>query len=171
MPGKRGGRRQGAGRPKGLVNRATREHKATVGDLARRYTEDAMAALVSIATKGSSESARVAADAARGATEVSIDVSTWNGAFGIGTRFGIVGQYGVYLVTDCSIVSGIATATIWPDLRAAAVTAQYVTLRPTVAMRLAKSDGASLSRGPTTLDGRALSLIEVPDYVVRRYAS
>lgn len=61
MASKRGGKRPGAGRTKGLLNRATKEHKATLSDLARAHTAVALKALVSIATKGESESARVSA--------------------------------------------------------------------------------------------------------------
>ncbi|ENN86057.1 hypothetical protein RHSP_31908 [Rhizobium freirei PRF 81] len=57
----RGGKRQGAGRPQGARSRATREHKATLSDLARVHTSVALQALVDIAKKGESESARVAA--------------------------------------------------------------------------------------------------------------
>lgn len=59
--GKRGGRRQGAGRPQGARSRATKEHKASLSDLARQHTNTALKALVDIAQKGESESARVAA--------------------------------------------------------------------------------------------------------------
>lgn len=57
----RGGRREGAGRPRGARSRATKEHKATLSDLARKHTSVALKALVGIAEKGESESARVAA--------------------------------------------------------------------------------------------------------------
>ncbi|KPH79333.1 hypothetical protein [Bosea vaviloviae] len=61
MAAKRGGKRPGAGRTKGLLNRATKEHKATLSDLARTHTAVALKALVTVATKGESESARVSA--------------------------------------------------------------------------------------------------------------
>lgn len=61
MAAKRGGKRPGAGRRKGAVARATKEHKATLSELARAHTDVALAALVKVATKGESESARVAA--------------------------------------------------------------------------------------------------------------
>jgi hypothetical protein len=61
---KRGGKRPGAGRRKGSVARATREQKGTLGELARRYTDVAMATLASVAKKGESESAKVAASIA-----------------------------------------------------------------------------------------------------------
>lgn len=57
----RGGRREGAGRPQGARSRATKAHKATLSDLARQHTSVALTALVDIAKKGESESARVAA--------------------------------------------------------------------------------------------------------------
>lgn len=56
-----GGKREGAGRPKGAKSAATREHKATLSELAREHTDTALSALVQIATQGESESARVAA--------------------------------------------------------------------------------------------------------------
>lgn len=59
--GQRGGKRDGAGRPQGAASRATKAHKATLSDLAREHTSVALKALVDIAKKGESESARVAA--------------------------------------------------------------------------------------------------------------
>lgn len=58
---KRGGPRQGAGRPKGRVSRATPSQKATLSELARAHTSVALQVLVDVAKKGESESARVAA--------------------------------------------------------------------------------------------------------------
>jgi hypothetical protein len=58
----RGGKRPGAGRPKGALNRATIENKANIEQLARAHTEVALRTLVEIATKESAgESARVSA--------------------------------------------------------------------------------------------------------------
>ena len=56
----RGGKREGAGRPEGSVNRATVEQKATISDLAKEFTELALGALVEVAQAGS-DAARVAA--------------------------------------------------------------------------------------------------------------
>lgn len=61
MAEKRGGKRAGAGRPKGAKSRATKEQKATLADLARAHTQTALQALVQIATSGESEAARVSA--------------------------------------------------------------------------------------------------------------
>ncbi|WP_105436402.1 hypothetical protein [Neorhizobium tomejilense] len=58
---KRGGKRNGAGRPQGASSRATKQHKSTLSDLARAHTAVALKTLVDIAKKGESESARVAA--------------------------------------------------------------------------------------------------------------
>jgi len=55
-----GGRRPGAGRPKGSRNKANRELR----DLARTYTQDALDTLAHIAQKGESEAARVQASVA-----------------------------------------------------------------------------------------------------------
>jgi hypothetical protein len=57
----RGGKRPGAGRPKGKQNRSTEAMKATLEDLARRHTPVAINALVTIAERGESEAARVSA--------------------------------------------------------------------------------------------------------------
>lgn len=57
----RGGKRPGAGRKPGSKHRATREQKATLSDLARQHTSTALNALVHVATKSDSDSARVAA--------------------------------------------------------------------------------------------------------------
>lgn len=61
---KRGGKRAGAGRKPGSRARATREQKGTLGELARQYTDAAMATLAHVAAKGESETARVAASIA-----------------------------------------------------------------------------------------------------------
>lgn len=53
----RGGKRPGAGRPSGRKNAATLEIEAA----AKEFTGDALAALKRVATKGKSETARVAA--------------------------------------------------------------------------------------------------------------
>ena len=55
-----GGRRPGAGRPKGSKNKANKELR----DLARTYTKDALKTLSQIAQKGESETARVQASVA-----------------------------------------------------------------------------------------------------------
>jgi hypothetical protein len=81
MAGKVGGKRPGAGRPKGSRSRATIEHKATLEELARAHTATALSVLVEIASKPTAtDSARVAAASAildrgygkpRQATEIS----------------------------------------------------------------------------------------------------
>jgi len=55
-----GGRRPGAGRPKGSKNKANRELR----DLARSYTAQALETLAHIASHGESEGARVQASVA-----------------------------------------------------------------------------------------------------------
>ena len=55
-----GGRRPGAGRPKGSKNRANKELR----DLARSYTGQALKTLANIASQGESEAARVQASVA-----------------------------------------------------------------------------------------------------------
>jgi hypothetical protein len=57
----RGGKRPGAGRPKGAKDRATVAAGATIAELARAKTDLALAALISVAKSGESEAARVSA--------------------------------------------------------------------------------------------------------------
>lgn len=71
----KGGRREGAGRPKGAVNKAT----ADIREAAQVYSEQALQVLVNVATTGESEAARVAAanailDRAHGKPKQSVDV-------------------------------------------------------------------------------------------------
>lgn len=56
-----GGKREGAGRPKGAKDRLTREAGATISELARKHTSIALETLVQIATSGESDAARVSA--------------------------------------------------------------------------------------------------------------
>lgn len=58
----RGGKRPGAGRPKGQRNAATKEQIANISDMAKMHSDAAIATLVEIATNGAaSEGARVSA--------------------------------------------------------------------------------------------------------------
>lgn len=57
----RGGKREGAGRPKGTPNRATVDQKMCLSQLAKQYAGGAIQALADIAENGQSESARIAA--------------------------------------------------------------------------------------------------------------
>lgn len=71
----RGGKREGAGRPKGAVNKAT----ADIREAAQEYTERALAVLVEVMTTGDSAAARVAAansvlDRGHGKPTQSVDV-------------------------------------------------------------------------------------------------
>ena len=56
-----GGHREGAGRPQGSSNRATKEQGARLSELARLHTEMALDTLVDIASNGKNENARIAA--------------------------------------------------------------------------------------------------------------
>lgn len=57
----RGGKRPGAGRPKGARDKATVEAGATIAELARVHSGTALKTLAKIAKEGESESARVSA--------------------------------------------------------------------------------------------------------------
>jgi len=56
-----GGYREGAGRPLGSANKATIEHKATLSELARSHSEEAVSVLVEIMREGQSDNVRLAA--------------------------------------------------------------------------------------------------------------
>ena len=58
---KHGGRREGAGRPAGVPNKATKEQGARLSELAKSYTDIAFSTLVEVAMSGSSDTARIAA--------------------------------------------------------------------------------------------------------------
>lgn len=60
----RGGKREGAGRPKGGRSAATKDQIANISEMARMHSETALDALVQIAQCGESESARVSAASA-----------------------------------------------------------------------------------------------------------
>ena len=71
----RGGKRDGAGRPKGAVNKAT----ADIREAAQEYSAQALQVLVNVAIAGESEAARVSAanailDRAHGKPKQAVDV-------------------------------------------------------------------------------------------------
>lgn len=71
----RGGKRDGAGRPKGAVNKAT----ADIREAAQEYSAQALQVLVQVATQGESEAAKVAAansilDRAHGKPKQAVDL-------------------------------------------------------------------------------------------------
>lgn len=57
----RGGKREGAGRPKGSRSAATKDQIAGISDLAKEHSRAAIEALVEVMTQGESEAARVSA--------------------------------------------------------------------------------------------------------------
>lgn len=71
----RGGKREGAGRPKGALNKATKD----IREAAQEFSALALQTLVQVATEGESEAARVAAsnsilDRAHGKPSQAIEV-------------------------------------------------------------------------------------------------
>ena len=56
-----GGKREGAGRPAGMPNRATIEQGARLAELAKSYSAIPFSTLVDVAINGTSDSARIAA--------------------------------------------------------------------------------------------------------------
>jgi hypothetical protein len=80
----RGGKREGAGRPKGSRNVATKQLIANLSELAREHTQTALDALVQIAKSGDSEAARVSAatailDRGYGRPQQSVDHTSSDG--------------------------------------------------------------------------------------------
>lgn len=80
----RGGKREGAGRPKGARDKLTREAGATLSEMARAHTDAALETLAHIAISGESEAARVSAanallDRGYGKPSQSLDVSNPDG--------------------------------------------------------------------------------------------
>ena len=80
----RGGKREGAGRPKGARDKLTREAGATLSEMARAHTDAALETLAQIAVSGESEAARVSAanallDRGYGKPSQSLDVSNPDG--------------------------------------------------------------------------------------------
>lgn len=72
----RGGKREGAGRPEGAINKVSADIRAA----AQEYSDQALQVLVKVATAGESEAARVAAanailDRAHGKPKQAVDVN------------------------------------------------------------------------------------------------
>jgi len=82
----RGGKRPGAGRPKGSRNKVTEEKRKRLADLAQEYTEEALEALVSVVRDGEApHSAKVNAatallDRAHGKPTQSTELSNPDGS-------------------------------------------------------------------------------------------
>lgn len=88
----RGGKREGAGRPKGAVNELTK----TLREKAREHADDMLAALVSIAKTGESDAARVSAikeilDRGYGKASTVLSGDEDGGPITVATRIELVG--------------------------------------------------------------------------------
>ena len=57
----RGGKRVGAGRPKGSVTKSTAQARGQISEIARKHTKVAMGVLVAVAQSSESDAARVTA--------------------------------------------------------------------------------------------------------------
>lgn len=60
----RGGKRLGAGRPKGVPNQVTAKHRHSLSELAKHYVPEALNTLADIMNSGTSDAARVSASIA-----------------------------------------------------------------------------------------------------------
>lgn len=109
----------------------------------------------------------VSAPAERGDTIVTLAGAAWGHSLEYGDLVGFLPfHFGKYIVTE-AIEPG--TYRIWPPLRKAITTADFATLRPTLAMRLESEEGASANRGAAFIDNADVTLVEVFDYDVRSY--
>lgn len=61
MKSTRGGKREGAGRPRGAQTARPKSARVSLSELAREHTSTALGVLIEVAKKGQTESARVAA--------------------------------------------------------------------------------------------------------------
>jgi hypothetical protein len=113
--------------------------------------------------------ATMSAAAAKGATEIAIDVSAWNGHLDLGSVIGFDVHRGIYTVKWRTLAGSVATARIWPPLRRAVATGAAVTLTPEIAMTLASPQAWEFTRGVGHLESFTLSLREVPDEVLHTY--
>jgi hypothetical protein len=82
----RGGPRPGSGRPRGSKDKATRQAGATLGELARAHTAEALQAILSTLRNTDSDTARIAAanallDRGYGKPSQSVDHKNSDGSF------------------------------------------------------------------------------------------
>lgn len=92
----RGGKRPGAGRPKGSRSAATKNQIANLSEMAKMHSEAALNALVHIAQAGESEAARVSAanailDRAFGKPQQAVDHTTNGDSIAMPSVIQIVG--------------------------------------------------------------------------------
>ena len=100
---------------------------------------------------------------------ITFDASLWNGV--VPSWFGLVGHFAVYRVEGVVFNGNDAVCRVWPPVRRAIATSDFVTMRPTAAMRITGPDGASFVDNLAATDGAQLTMAEVPDEVVRAYAT
>lgn len=114
--------------------------------------------------------ASVTQAAAIDAEEIRFDRTPYGAADLTGLQFGFVGAFGCYWIKEWRATwadPDIVVARIWPPLRRAITTASRMTLCPQVAVRLTGRDAGQWSRGATRVESGSLSLIEVPDEILR----
>jgi hypothetical protein len=116
---------------------------------------------------GSYSTTVVAAASAIDTSIVYLDPATaWGGLLDMGSRFGFVGHFGAYDVTE---VIAPGAYRVWPRLRKATAIGDIATFTPIIAARLKSRDAANLPRGVALMEGLSIQLVEVPDYTVREW--
>ena len=106
------------------------------------------------------------------ASEITLSLAAWPwAAAGLrGTVIGFAGHWGAYTIQSCRLSGGAATCRLWPSLRRRVAAGTLVTLRPVIGMRLVSADGGRYRDARRQRADLTLSLVEVPDDVIRRYA-
>lgn len=111
-------------------------------------------------------SVTVAAAAAKDTSIIQLTGGFWSQTLGMGERIGFGPlHFGVYEVTE---VISPGTYRVWPILRKALSVGDLATLKPVMAMRLKGLNAANDFRGLDAATGLSITLVEVPDDVVRR---
>jgi len=111
----------------------------------------------------------IEAAAAKGATQIEVDATSWGAEIDLGTMLGMEpSHFGAYVVTEV-ITPG--TLRIWPPLRKAITTSNKANLTPTLAMRLMGEGDATISRELGTTSEASLTLTEVEPDTIDEYFS
>lgn len=109
----------------------------------------------------------LASPVAKDAVNISLPNTEWGHDLGVGDYVSLAPQYfGLHVVTQ---VYRPGQYKIWPPVRKTMTTDDWVTLYPTLAMRLEGEEAGALARGQWYADGLTLTMVEVEDADVRTY--
>lgn len=109
----------------------------------------------------------VAEAASKGATVIKLGSSFWGHDLDYGDWIGFMPlHFGMYEITE-RINPG--EYRIWPPLRKDIAATDNATLNPVIAMKLMRTNLPEIERGPVFIESLTVTLIEVPDYIVREH--